>query len=114
MRNSRLYTQLKQNALDNDYTIEQVNTLEYEATKTLLGEEFSYNFFTNIRNQIAIELTESRDQTSFEGLQNQLKGGSRVWLKNNFPDAVLEKGKEFGKQFIKIWLYGKPEVEEIE
>lgn len=105
MKSHPLYKQLKQIALDNNYTIEQAQNLTFTQAKTLLGDaDFTYTFLQNMKRGILDTL---RDRDDLKNLQD-LKATAKNWLDANFPDWKAERGRESGKPYVTIWLKGKP------
>lgn len=105
MKSHPLYKQLKQIALDNNYTIEQAQNLTFTQARTLLdGADFTYTFLQNIKRGI-LDALQNRDD-----LKNlhDLKATVKSWLDVNFPDWEAEHGRAGGKPYVTIWLKGKP------
>ena len=110
MRYNPLYARLKQIALDNNYTIDEVQGLTKQqiADQVQLSiDDFSDDFFANIKTVIVSDFESIRDHSMLGVVKSQLE----PWLVEEYPDAEFERGKENDKRFIKIWLDGKPEVE---
>jgi hypothetical protein len=105
MRNHSLYQELKLIAIDEDYTIEQVQSLSFTQVKTLLGERpGSITFLENMKQSVALLLQNRDDERDLQALRDQVK----IYLDANFPSWVAECDREGGKPCIKLWLKGKP------
>ena len=107
MRQRAIYQQLLQIALDNDYTIEQVENATVEQVRQILGTDkrFSWSFFKNMKSCLIVDLQQRDDENDLAALKEQAKG----WLDANFPDWQAERGRDNGKPYVAIWLKGKPE-----
>ncbi len=105
MKNHPLYQKLKLIALDENYTIEQVQSLSFTEVTTLLGERPGSNtFLENMKKSIIAALQRRDDDLDLQALQDQFK----IYLDTNFPGWVAECDREGGKPCIKLWLKGKP------
>jgi hypothetical protein len=105
MRNHPLYQELKLKALDENYTIEQVQSLSFTQVTTLLGEKpGSTTFLENMKRSIILVLQNRDDERDLQALQDQVK----IYLDTNFPSWVAESDREGGIPCIKLWLKGKP------
>lgn len=105
MKNHPLYEKLKQIALDGDYTIEQVENATYDQITKLIDKRVPLAFLTNMKRLLVAEIREAQDETDLQGLKQTAKN----WLDTNFPAWQVERGREGGNPFVKIWLKGKPE-----
>ncbi|NIP23359.1 MAG: hypothetical protein GWN67_04515 [Phycisphaerae bacterium] len=105
MKNHPLYQKLKLIALDENYTVEQVQSLSFIEVTTLLGERpGSTTFLENMKEGIFVVLQNRDDECELQALQDQFK----IYLDTNFPGWVAESDREGSKPFIKLWLKGKP------
>lgn len=105
MKNHPLYKKMKQVALDDDYTIEQVQTLSFsQAAELLETRDFTITFLSNMKRGIIDALCNRDDELTME----QLKQATRTWLDLNFPSWEAERGRQGEKPYIIIWLEGKP------
>lgn len=107
MRNHPLYKKLKQIALAENYTIDQVEKATMGQVAKLLGPDvrFTQAFLHNMKRGIIMTLQNRDDENDMQ----QLKQTAKTWLDSNFPDWDAERGREGDKTFVKIWLKGKPE-----
>lgn len=107
MVNHPLYKKLKQIALDGNYTMEQVHSLDFDVAVELLGtRNFSAGFLHNMKSQLIAELQEQEDESNKQLFQSKIEV-----LRNRFPEFDIERGRIDNKPFIIIWLKGKPEIE---
>lgn len=107
MVNHPLYKKLKQIALDGNYTMEQVRSLDFDVAVELLGtRNFSAGFLHNMKSQLIAELQEQEDESNKQLFQSKIEV-----LRNRFPEFDIERGRIDNKPFIIIWLKGKPEIE---
>jgi len=105
MKNRAIYKQLKQYALDNNLTIEQVHNATFNQIATILGtRNFSLAFLNNMKRGIVMSLQNRDDEQNLQ----QLKQIAKNWLDANFPDWEAERGREGDKPYVTIWLKGKP------
>lgn len=105
MKNRAIYKQLKQYALDNNLTIEQVQNATFNQIATILGtRNFSLAFLNNMKRGIVMSLQNRDDEQNLQ----QLKQIAKNWLDANFPDWEAERGREGDKPYVTIWLKGKP------
>jgi hypothetical protein len=105
MRNHPLYQKLKLIALDENYTIEQVQSLSFTQVTSLLGERpVSTTFLENMKQGIIMVLQYRDDERDLQALQGQVK----TFLDTNFPGWGAECDRECGKPCIRLWLKGKP------
>lgn len=105
MRNHPLYQKLKKIALDENYTIEQVQSLSFNQVTTLLDERpGSATFLENMKQCIIGVLQNRDDERDLQALRDQVK----MSLDMSFPGWVAECDRESGKPCIKLWLKGKP------
>lgn len=105
MENHPLYKKLRQTALDNNYTVDQVLSLNFnQATELLDTHSFSDTFLNNMKRGIVMVLQNRDDESGFL----QLKQAAGDWLDANFPNWEAEIERENGKPCVNIWLKGKP------
>lgn len=105
MRNHPLYQELKLIAFNENYTIEQVQSLSFAQVTTLLGERpGTSTFLENMKQGIILVLQNRDDERDLQALQDQVK----IYLDTNFPGWVAESDREGSKPCIKLWLKGKP------
>jgi len=105
MENHPLYRKIRQTALDNNYTVEQVRSLNFnQATELLETRSYSHTFLSNMKRGIVLALQERDDKHNLQ----QLKQTVGNWLETNFPNCEAEIERENGKPCVKIWLKGKP------
>lgn len=106
MRNNPLYKKLKQIVLDGDYTIDQVKNATMGQVAQLLGPDvrFGQAFFQNMKRGLIMTLQNRDDENDMQ----QLKQTAKTWLDANFPDWEAERGREGDKNYVTIWLRGKP------
>lgn len=104
MRNHPLYQKFKQTALDGNYTIEQVQSLDFNQATQLLGTRtFTLTFLNNMKRGIVMVLQNRDDELDLQ----QLKQKAETWLDTHFPDWEAERGREGDKPFVTIWFQGK-------
>lgn len=104
MENHPFYKKLRQAALDNNYTVDQVQSLNFnQATELLETRSFSHTFLSNMKRGVVLALQERDDKNSLQ----QFKQTAGNWLDTNFPNWEAECGRERDKPYIKIWLRGK-------
>lgn len=105
MKNHPLYKKLKQIALDGNYTIEQIENMNFNQAADLLSERtFTITFLRNMKRGIIDALQDRDDEDSLK----QLKYRAKAFLDANFPNWKAVKGKQGEYPFITIWLKGNP------
>jgi hypothetical protein len=105
MKNHPCYQKLEQEALDGNYTTEQVRALSFAQVTALLGERpASFTFLENMKKGIIMVLQNQDDEFNLQ----QIKLEVASWFDSNFPDWEAERGREGGKPFVTIWMEGKP------
>ena len=105
MKNHPLYKKLKQIALDGNYTIEQIENMNFNQAADLLSERtFTITFLRNMKRGIIDTLRNRDDENNLQ----QLKQKAKNWLDANFPNWKAEKGRQGEYPFITIWLKGNP------
>jgi len=105
MKNHPLYQKLEPIALNESYTIEQVQSLSFTEVTTLLGERpGSIIFLENMKQSVTLVLQNRDDERDLQALRDQVK----IYLDANFPSWVAVCDREGGKPCIKLWLKGKP------
>jgi hypothetical protein len=106
MKNHLLYEKLKQTALDDNYTIEQVQGLDFNAAAELFGtRSFSNTFFGNMKLELIAEMQNQQDESDKQLFQAKVES-----LRNQFPDFEVERGRQDNKLYVTIWPKGKPEI----
>ncbi|MHC4122313.1 MAG: hypothetical protein ACYSSI_01965 [Planctomycetota bacterium] len=74
----------------------------------MLGSsELADVFCENIKGLLANCLESQHQRLVLQDFKEQLMGGKRVWVRENYPDAVFEQGEMNGKFYITILLEGK-------
>ncbi len=105
------------NVLDAAQWIVDNKGLTYQQMMNLTGQQIIYAFpgqrmtgtFAGNIAKVIRKYGESRQAVSrLQGLKDQLTGGGRTWLKDNFPNHEWENGKRAGKPFIVLWPEGAP------
>ena len=105
MKNHLLYQRLELIALNESYSIDQVQSLSFTEVTTLLGERpGSTTFLENMKQSIIVVLQNRDDERDLQALRDQVK----IYLDANFPSWVAVCDREGGKPCIKLWLKGKP------
>ncbi len=110
MKNNPYFKKLKQYAVDQALTFDQIKASNNAQVANILGIDESRlepATYANMRGAVLKSLQEDIDNADFDNIKTS---GIRTWLENNFPDYEFEKGKKGGKPFVKIWYKGKPEV----
>lgn len=106
MKNHPLYKKLKQIALDDNYTIEQVRGLDFNTVAELFGtRSFSDTFLGNMKLELIAEIQDQQDESDKQLFQAKVES-----LRNRFPDLEVERGREGDRPYVVIWLEGKPEI----
>ena len=107
MKNHPLYKKLKQIALDGNYTIEQVQNLDFNTVVGLLGtRSFSATFMKGMKLYLIAKLQDQEDEGNKQLFHSRIEV-----LRSRFPDFEIERGRELGKPYVIIWLQGRPEIE---
>ena len=105
MKNHPLYKELKQIACDSNYTLEQVQDLDFNQAADLLGtRDFTITFLNNMKRGLIATLRSRDDEANLQQLQQQTK----AFLDSNFPSWEAECGRQGHKPYITFWLEGKP------
>ena len=105
MENHPLYQKLSRILLDNDYTVDQVRSLNCSQAAELLETcSFSDTFLNNMKRKVVVILQNRED----ESFLLQLRQTAGAWLDANFPSWEAELESENGKPCVRIWLKGKP------
>lgn len=106
MRNSPLYKRLKQIAINGDYTVEQLRNATNKQICNLVDKQnLKSVFIANVKILLSAELQDRNDEANMRALGSSV----HTWLNANFPDFKIERGKEDGKPYVKIWLRRKSE-----
>lgn len=104
MKNHPLYKKLKQVACDSNFTLEQVQDLDFNQAANLLEiRDFTITFLNNMKWGVIEELRSRDDEANLEQLKQQTKGV----LDSNFLGWEAERGREGHKPYVTIWLEGK-------
>lgn len=104
MENHPLYKKLSQTALDNNYTVDQVDSLNFNQAAQLLGSRnFTLTFLNNMKRGTVMALRDRDDKNDLQALKETAKN----WLDTNFPGWEAERGRENDKPYVIIWLKGK-------
>jgi hypothetical protein len=114
IQDNPLYVQVKQYALNNNLTSEQIRIATKTQMATVLnrGEREKFwdgnneGFFTALRDNLYFELKGKEKDAIVNMLKNILLQVD--WFKDNFPNADFDKGEERERDYIKIWLNGRP------
>ncbi len=106
MKNNPHYQQLRQKALDDNYTIEQVENLtSSQLSQALNIEEAEIGPHLNgMKELLTAEMKTAADKTRTDSIIAAFK----TWLDTNFPQHEEIVDTEDGKVFVAIWLEGKP------
>ena len=100
-----LYTELKQE-LDEDYTEEEVESLTRQDVISLIGsDDFTETLLRNAKKLLIKDLKVKKKD------DNVLEIDSKI--KSKFPDAEYDSGEIDGKEFVVVWVEGKPEEVDI-
>jgi len=117
MLNDSRYKQLEQIAKDNNYTVEQLQSLTKAQVADLLGLEpdaafwsgGNEGFFINLKANLVQEL-EQRDDAAYK---QALIAKVDAFLKEKFPNYEIKITRYDGRK-VTIWLDGKPHSELVE
>ena len=106
MKNNPHYQRLRQKALDDNYTIEQVDNLtSNQLSQALNVEEAEIGPRLNgMKELLTAEMKTTADKTKTDSIIAAFK----IWLDTNFPQHEEIVGGEDDKVFVTIWLEGKP------
>ena len=105
MKDHPLYKNFEQIACDSDYTLEQVQDLDFnQAADLLRTRDFTITFLNNMKRSVIATLRSRDDEANLQQLQQQTK----AFLDSNFPGWEAEHGRQDHKPYITIWLEGKP------
>ncbi len=106
MKNNPHYQQLRQKALDDNYTIEQVESLtSNQLSQALDVEEAEIGPRLNgMKELLTAEMKTTADKTRTDAIIAAFK----TWLDTNFPQHEEIVGSEDSKIFVTIWPEGKP------
>ncbi len=99
MRQRPEYQQLKQIAIDGDYTLEQVQGVTRTQIESLLGKRIG-GLFPGIKELLIMDIIDRDDKATMQQLRSEII--------SVFPDAEFEKGREEGKRFVTVWIDRKP------
>lgn len=101
MRNHPLYKQLRQIALDNNYTVEQIQNCNWQQAVQLLGQrDFSIGFLENAKRELILELRNEAVEVDRQYIASAVR--------DRFPQLELEYRREGEYPYIMLWLKGKP------
>lgn len=106
MQNNSLYLLLKQEAIDENYTVEQADALTKEQIEIIVNDSITTGFYLNIKATLIQYLIDCDNEDERSSINDQLTSGG--WLAANFPDAVVVDGCEGVKRFVRVWLNGEP------
>jgi len=96
-----MYTQLKQELSEN-YTIEDIESLSRQEVITLLGtDDFTGTVLTNAKKMLLQDLNIKKKENKVVEIDNKVK--------TKFPNAEYDLGAIDGKEFVVVWVEGKPE-----
>jgi hypothetical protein len=96
-----MYTQLKQELSEN-YTIEDVESLGRQEVITLLGDDdFTETVLKNAKKMLLRDINIKKKEDNMLEIDNKIKA--------KFPNAEYDSGAIDGKEFVVVWLEGKPE-----
>jgi len=104
-----IYDKLKEIAEAGNFTDAQVEAAtkqQFAAAAGIDAERIPDGLFANAKDRLLRELDRAKWQTALDGLKEQLIGGSRVWLQNNFPDT--EFAVDHRRRTVTIFFEGKP------
>jgi len=104
---------LKQKVDENNYSDALIMNVTKEQVAALLYMEpsaISEGALLNVKKKLIKDRAERRMQEVLQGLKDQLMGGSRVWLKSNYPDSVIVKDTK--RRSVTIHFDGLPEEED--
>ncbi len=96
-----LYTLLKQ-ALGEDYTVEEVESLTRKQVISLIDtDDFTENLLKNAKKLLIKDLKVKKKEDNVLVIDQKIK--------SKFPNAEYEVGEIDGKEYVVVWLEGKPE-----
>ena len=110
-----IYEKLKTIADDNGLTSEQVADTTKAQAAAAMGvdaEHIDDKVFGVARGAVVRELERNKWKKVLGNLKEQLVGGNRLWLENNFPSAEFEI--DHRDKIVRIYLEGKSTAEEVE
>ncbi len=109
-----VYEKLKEITEANSFTTLQIHNVTKEQFAAAAGidvERFSDGMFVNAKAKLLREVERTKWQAALDGLKDQLIGGNRVWLKNNFPN--VEFAVDHRSKTVTIFFEGKPSGGEL-
>ena len=109
-----VYKKLKEAAEAGNFSIAQVEAATKEQVASYFDidvERIRDGMFINAKAKLLREMERAKWQTVLDGLKDQLVGGNRVWLTNNFPD--VEFAINHRSKTVTIFFEGKPEGGEL-
>lgn len=106
---NRIYNKLSEITEAGSFTAAQVQA----STKQQLADAIEVDarrirdgMFVNAKAKLLREMERAKWRAILDGLKDQLTGGNRVWLKNNFPD--VEFAVNHRRKTVTIFFEGKP------
>ena len=109
-----IYEKLKEIAEAGNFTDEQIEAATKQQFATAAGidaERIPDGMFANAKSMLLRQRDMAKWQTALNGLKDQLIGGNRVWLQNNFPDA--EFAVDHRRKTVTIFFEGTPAEGEL-
>ncbi len=85
-----VYEKLKEIAEVGSFTTLQIHNAKKEQFASQIGvnaDRIPDGMFANAKAKLLREYERAKWQAVLDGLKEQLIGGNRVWLKDNFPDV---------------------------
>ncbi len=110
-----IYEKLRKLAADNGLTNEQVAEATREQAAKMMGIDAGFiddKVFEVAKGAVVRELERDKWDGVLGDLKEQLVGGDKMWFRNNFPAAEFEI--DHRTRTVRIYLEGKPAVEEVQ
>lgn len=104
MKNKQIYKDLKQKAFDENWTLEQLDALTHQQAVELLGQNMTLSFLRGMKKGIRDAFQARDDEANRQEVEQHLHG----LLTSKYPNAVVEKSRQYGKPHVIVWLEGKP------
>ncbi len=104
-----VYEKLKEIAEANGLTDTQIENATKEQFAAQIGigaDRIPDGAFINAKARLLQDMERAKWQAALDGLKDQLIGGNRVWLKNNFPD--VEFAVNHRSKTVTIFFEGRP------
>ena len=111
---SVVYEKVKEMVEANSFTDVQVADMTKDQFTVLTGidvELIGDAAFEVAKTKLLRVRDREKWQTTLQGLKDQLTGGGRVWLTNNFPD--VEFTVDHRRKTVTIFFDGKPQGGEL-